>query len=334
MQPRCSLFISLSHWCYSHLKDNPNWVFEVRGPVNFKNVSKPVMCYWLIENVERSMQEDPTLEDPSEVALFAELISDPRTRQDSLIADQDDYDMYVDPLLKGDIERLGRPRYDSMVSNPHMYSPNSPLASRHISHDALMSSMHSLQVRGFDERPARSYSVSGMSHLKLPPKSHWAEPIQEEEPQQYRSISEGGVYLSPPVAVHKISTGSNSSVDSELTMTLHKTSSTASNASEQSGEGDSGCDPHEPETVLVTQQQRRTGLDAVTIPESWVKQTREKFERITSERKKKEAEMETFEYTKSLRSRSMSHSHSSAGSLRTHSHQPLRLSTSVGTQVT
>lgn len=279
------------------------------------------------------MLEKPTLEDPSEVALFAELISDPRTRQDSLIADQDDYSMYVDPLLKDDIDRLGRPRYDSMISAPHMYSPNSPLASRHISHDALMSSMHSLQVRGFDERPARSYSVSGVAQLKLPPRNHWAEPIQEEEPQQYRSVSESGVHLSPPVAVHKISTESNSS-DSELTVTPRKTSSTASNTSEQSGEGDSGCDPHEPETVSVTQQQRRTGLDAVTIPESWVKQTREKFERITSEKKKKEAEMKNFEYTKSLRGRSMSHSHSSAGSLRTYSHQPLRSSTSVGTQVT
>ena len=116
-------------------------MFEVRGPVNFKNVAKPVMCYWLIENVERSMQEKPTFEHPSEVSLFAELISDPResSRHDSLITDQESY---PHPSVKADSERLGRPRYDSIAEGPSLYSPRSPRTpQRHPSRDYLMSSM-------------------------------------------------------------------------------------------------------------------------------------------------------------------------------------------------
>ena len=332
--------VSVSHLCYSHLKDHPNWVFEVRGPVNFKNVAKPVMCYWLIENVERSMQEKPTLEDPLEMSLFTELITNPRERQDSLIVDCEDNDNvhYYDPLIKDDIEKLGRLRCDSTASGPHVYAPRSPLASRHVSHDLLMSSMYSMHSRSFDESPARSHSISDMSRPMSPFRTHWVETIQEEElpqkghstPNRSYSMNVAG-QLNVTHAVHKISTESNSSTDSDLTVTPHK-SSTGSNTSEQSGEGDSGYDPHEPETAPTSQPLRRTGLDAVTMPESWVKLTRERFERMAGEKKKKESEMEAFERTKGLRGRSMSHSHSCESKLSTSARLPLRISTSFGCQ--
>lgn len=334
-----SLALSLSYWSCSHLKDDPNWVFEVRGPVDFKNVSKPVMCYWLIENVERSMQEKPTLEDPSEVSLFDELISSPKERQDSLIVDREDNDsnVYFDPLVKDDIERLGRVRYDSMVPGPYSYAPHSPLASRHVSHELLMSSLHSLQARtAFEERQTRSYSVADMSQSMPPFRARWPETIHEEEPQhtvlstydRSHSFSTGG-YLNITHVEHKISTESNSS-DSELTVTPRKNSSSTSHTSEMSV--DSGYDAHEPEVAPVAHSLRRTGLDAA-MPDSWVKQTKEKFERMTSERKKRESEMEAFQHTKAMRSRSMCHSRSSDTSLGTSLHLSLRNSTSVGTHV-
>ena len=46
----------------------------MRGPVHFKNVDKPVVCYWLIENVDRQRQPKPSLQRPTEVPVFAEFI--------------------------------------------------------------------------------------------------------------------------------------------------------------------------------------------------------------------------------------------------------------------
>ena len=46
----------------------------MRGPVHFKNVDKPVVCYWLIENVDRLQQPKPSLECPAEVPVFAEFV--------------------------------------------------------------------------------------------------------------------------------------------------------------------------------------------------------------------------------------------------------------------
>lgn len=66
--------INVTEWTYVHLRDKPNWMFEVRGPVHFKNVDKPVVCYWLIENTDRSRQPKPSLQRPSEVPVFAEFI--------------------------------------------------------------------------------------------------------------------------------------------------------------------------------------------------------------------------------------------------------------------
>ena len=67
-------YLSLCCYVHSHLCDKPNWLFEVRGPVHFKNVDKPVVCYWLIENVDRLRQPKPSLQRPTEVPVFAEFI--------------------------------------------------------------------------------------------------------------------------------------------------------------------------------------------------------------------------------------------------------------------
>ena len=309
-------------------------MFEVRGPVDFKNVSKPVMCYWLIENVERAMQEKPTLEDPSEVTLFAELVSSPRERQDSLIVDREDNDsnVYFDPLVKDDYEMLGRVRYDSMSPGPYAYAPHSPLASRH---EVLTTSLHSLQAStAFEERQTRSYSIADMPQSMSSLRTRWPETIQEEEPQhtvlstydRSYSVSTGG-YPNITHVEYKISTESNSS-DSELTVAPRKNSSSTSNASEMSL--DSGYDAYEPEVAPGAHSLRRTGLDAA-MPESWVKQAREKFERMASERKKRESELEAFQHTKATRSRSMCHTRSSDTILGSSLHLSLPNSTQVCT---
>lgn len=261
------------------------------------------------------MQEKPTFEHPSEMSLFAELISEPKTRQDSLITDREE--SYPHPRVKADMERLGRPRCDSLAGGPPVYPPHSPRPpTRHASRDYLMSSMPAVQARmEFNERH-RSHSFSDMSHRRSmsPLRSNtMQEPIHEAEepppacPFSSRSDSMSGVYLSPPTMLHKISADSTSS-DSELTVTPRKTSSTASNASELSGEADSGCEPHEPEVEpMPAQHHRRTGFDAATMPVSWVKQARTAFEKISDERKQKVAKLEDFQRAKKLRSRSISH---------------------------
>lgn len=48
--------------CVSRLlRDNPNFKFQFRGDMEFKNVSKPVPCYWLLEHSSHVVQ-DPVLE--------------------------------------------------------------------------------------------------------------------------------------------------------------------------------------------------------------------------------------------------------------------------------
>lgn len=261
------------------------------------------------------MQDKPTFEHPSEMSLFAELISEPKTRQDSLITEQ--ADSYPHPRVKADIERMGRPRYDSIAGGPPLLIPHSPRApTRHASRDFLMSSMPGVQARReYDERHrSRSITDLQLRRSMSPLRSNTLpESIREDDeppltcPFSSKSDGMSGVYLSPPTMLHKMSADSNSS-DSELTVTPRKTSSTASNASELSGEADSGCEPHGPEVEpMPTQHQRRTGFDAATMPVGWVKHARANFEKITDERKQEMAKLEEFQRTKTLRSRSISH---------------------------
>ena len=60
-----SLFQSVSHsLSCSLLKDKPNFKFTPRQAIEFKNVKKPVMCYFLDENTEKG--EFLPLENPTE----------------------------------------------------------------------------------------------------------------------------------------------------------------------------------------------------------------------------------------------------------------------------
>ena len=275
------------------------------------------------------MQEKPTFEHPSEVSLFAELISDPRERHDSLITDQESY---PHPSVKADSEKLGRPRYDSIAGGPSLYSPRSPRTpQRHPSRDYLMSSMPAYPPRiDFDERH-RSHSISDMQHRRsmspLRSSSIKSEPILEANepppacPFSMRANNMNGVYLSPPSVMHKLSADSNGS-DTELTMAPRKTSSTASNVSELSGEADGGCEPHELEVApMPTKHERRIGFDAVTMPVSWVKQARATFEKINNEKEQEAAKLKDFERTRTLRSRSISHSDTRGRAYTAPSHQ-------------
>lgn len=45
--------IQVTEFTYRLLKDKPNFKFEYRGPLEFKNVPQPVPCHFLIENTEK-----------------------------------------------------------------------------------------------------------------------------------------------------------------------------------------------------------------------------------------------------------------------------------------
>ena len=47
-------YIYLSIHICRLLADKPNFKFEVRGPLQFKNVEEPMMCYFLIENTDKT----------------------------------------------------------------------------------------------------------------------------------------------------------------------------------------------------------------------------------------------------------------------------------------
>lgn len=54
---------------FRFLSGNPDFKFQFRKNMEFKHVSKPVPCYWLLENtghnVQESVPELPTLPMPS-----------------------------------------------------------------------------------------------------------------------------------------------------------------------------------------------------------------------------------------------------------------------------
>ena len=59
LPPRCSL-----------LKDKPNFKFEFRGSIEFKNVPAPVKCYYLVANLNKEEYQPITLPDESEPVAF------------------------------------------------------------------------------------------------------------------------------------------------------------------------------------------------------------------------------------------------------------------------
>ena len=61
----CILFLVLS-FSYRLLADQPNFVFQVRGPMQFKNVPEPMMCYFLMENTGK--KEYLHIEVPEEIS--------------------------------------------------------------------------------------------------------------------------------------------------------------------------------------------------------------------------------------------------------------------------
>lgn len=46
--------IQVTEVTHKLLADKPNFKFEVRGPLQFKNVDEPMMCYFLIENTDKT----------------------------------------------------------------------------------------------------------------------------------------------------------------------------------------------------------------------------------------------------------------------------------------
>ena len=87
--------------------------------MEFKNVAKPVMCYWLVENGDRSRETHPPLQHPPEVPSFTDLLQPSTPRRGSLIPTTIDDDIGPLGLSSTDVNALrllGRPRYDSSTN--------------------------------------------------------------------------------------------------------------------------------------------------------------------------------------------------------------------------
>ena len=57
-------------FCYSLLKDDPDFKFEFRGAIEFKNVPAPVKCYYLVENINKDDYAPIVVTDEQEMFQF------------------------------------------------------------------------------------------------------------------------------------------------------------------------------------------------------------------------------------------------------------------------